>query len=82
MPACCAQWHLSNWPRSNEWGDVSFLFAADFQLQNTKSTINFELNGGNSDLWGRLLRLLKSTSKNLLFFSKMVGRVGIEPTTN
>ncbi len=39
-------------------------------------------NGGNSDLWGRLLRFLRVTSKNLLFFSELVGRVGIEPTTN
>ena len=31
-----------------------------------------------SDLWGKLWSFLRVTSKNLLFFSKLVGRVATE----
>jgi hypothetical protein len=31
---------------------------------------------------GEAFEILASDVKNLLFFSEMVGRVGIEPTTN
>jgi hypothetical protein len=31
---------------------------------------------------GKILGILASDVKNLLFFSEIVGRVGIEPTTN
>jgi hypothetical protein len=53
-----------------------------FALENMRPHSLCESNGGNSDLWGTLLRFLRVMSKNLLFFSEMVGRVGIEPTTN
>jgi len=65
-----------------EWGTVSLWFAGVSQLQITSSTRYLELNGGNSDLWGKGLSYLRERLKNLLFFSEMVGRVGIEPTTN
>jgi hypothetical protein len=48
----------------------------------TSSTRYLELNGGNSDLWGNDWSFLRERSKKLLFFSELVGRVGIEPTTN
>jgi hypothetical protein len=31
---------------------------------------------------GEVLSFFREVSKNLRFFSEMVGRVGIEPTTN
>jgi hypothetical protein len=53
-----------------------------FALEKMRTNSLCESNGGNSDLWGKLLSFLRVTSKNLLFFRELVGRVGIEPTTN
>jgi hypothetical protein len=53
-----------------------------FALEKISTNSLRESNGGNSDLWGKLLSCSQVTSKNFLFFSELVGRVGIEPTTN
>jgi len=40
--------------------------------RNREKEQNLLIEWGNSDLWGRFLRLLEVTSKNLLFFSELV----------
>jgi hypothetical protein len=63
-------------------GDDAESFAPAFPQKKVRKSRSRKSNGGNFYLWGELLSLFEIGVKNLIFFSEMVGRVGIEPTTN
>jgi hypothetical protein len=67
-------------PHSHANGGREFVIRGLFAASNNYSTRYRELNGGNFDLWGKNFHFLEAMSKNLLFFSEMVGRVATEFT--
>jgi hypothetical protein len=58
------------------------MFRPCFALENGEKEQLLRIEWGKFRSMGETFEVLASDVKNLLFFSKLVGRVGIEPTTN
>jgi hypothetical protein len=65
-----------------EWGGLRPAIRRGFAPEKLKKEQILSIDWGNTQSMGGDFLFLENDAQNLLFFNKMVGRVGIEPATN